>query len=87
MAKIVVDNNVTEVLEVVIGDKTYNVPLGSSLSYKELKELDTNEKMLAFFIKHIPEDVFETLSFGNIAAIMNEWRKATEQASGISLGH
>lgn len=87
MAKIVVDNNVKEVLEVVIGENTYNIPLGSSLSWKEIKELDTQEKMLTFFTQYIPEDVFESLSLGNITAIMNEWRKATEQASGVSLGH
>lgn len=86
MAKFVVDNNVREVLEVEIGEKVYNIPLGGSLSYKKLNSLKTTNDFMAFFMEYIPEDVFDSLSVGNISAITTEWTKATEQASGISLG-
>lgn len=86
MAKIVVDNNIREVLEVQIGEATYNVPLGSSLNYKKLNSLKTTDEFMAFFMEYIPEDVFDTLSVANITAIIAEWTKATEQVGGVSLG-
>lgn len=86
MAKIVVENNVCEVLEVEIGDKTYNVPLGSSLSYKKLNSLKSTPEFMAFFMEYIPEEVFNTLTVANISAIIKEWNKATEQDAGIGLG-
>lgn len=86
MAKITVENKVVEVLEVEIGEKTYNIPLGSSLTYKKLNSLKTTENFMQFFMEYIPEDIFDTLSIANISAIIKEWNKATEQASGISLG-
>lgn len=86
MAKITVENKVVEVLEVEIGEKTYNIPLGSSLTYKKLNSLKTTESFMQFFMEYIPEDIFDTLSIANISAIIKEWNKATEQASGISLG-
>lgn len=86
MAKIVLDNNTREVLEVVIGEATYNIPLGSSLSWKEANSIKTQDDVLAFFSKYIPEDVFESLSMANITVIINEWRKATEITGGAKFG-
>lgn len=83
MAKINLDNSTIDVLEVVLNDNTYNVPLGSSLPYKKLKTLDNPENIIAFFAEYIPG--IEELPFTHITAVINAWKKATEEATGVSL--
>ena len=50
-----------EVLEVNLGDKVYKIPLGSSLTQKELKGLNKNENAEKFFIKYLGKEVWESL--------------------------
>ena len=86
MSRLVLEDNIKEVLEVVIGDATYNIPLAASLSWKEANEIKTNDDVVRFFLNYIPEDIFNKLSIKNITAIIEEWRKTSETDSGVKLG-
>lgn len=80
------DTKEIEVLEVKLGNKTYTVPLGSSLTQKELKGLNKNENAEKFFIKHLGKEVWESLTLVQTKALMEAWSEATEEAAGVSLG-
>ena len=75
-----------ETLKVNIGDESYFIPLGASLSIKETKGLDTFEGTLAFYKKYIPEEVLESLSYAEVNQITKAWAKETQKSSKISLG-
>lgn len=88
-------NNKTEVINVTIGEKTYQVPLATSLPYKKVKTLmglvkkDTDEQMdsfVEFFKDYIDGEVIDSLPMSSLTELAKEWSKASEEASGESLG-
>lgn len=85
MAKLVLDSKRIECLEVVIDGKSYNVPLGSTLSTKELKGMD-EEAMYTFIESHLWEGALEELPVGMVKQMMDAWIKETQKAAGLSLG-
>lgn len=77
----------TEVLKVNIDGKSYSIPLGTSLGYKELAKLNNQDEIMKFFEKHLGEEVMDTLSLDDLKQIIEAWANATkEQSSGTSLG-
>ena len=80
MAKFVLDNSPdTKVLEVVIGEQSYNVPLAEGLTFKEAAALDTAEGTRLFFQKHIPKKVLDGLTIGQYNSIVQAWRDESSQ--------
>ena len=75
-----------KVLRVNIGDEHYEVPLGGTLKPRELANMDSNEKIMAFFEKHIPKKVVENLSMDDYNAMVEAWVEATQESSGASVG-
>lgn len=73
-----------ECLTVKIDGEIYNIPLGTSLKRKELAKLNKEEEVMSFFAKYIKN--FDDLSIGEIKQIVTAWSKATEEASGMTLG-
>lgn len=73
-----------ECLSVKIEGEVYNIPLGTSLKRKELAKLNKEDEVMAFFSKYIKD--FDDLSIGEIKQIVTAWSKATEEASGMTLG-
>ena len=86
MAKISLNNKPIEVLEIEIGDKTYKIPLGSSLPLKKAKAIKDEESVMKFLREYMPEAVVDNLTIEQLAQIMNAWSEETKKASGISLG-
>lgn len=85
MAKLVLDSKRVECLEVVIDDKSYNIPLGSTLSTKELKNMD-DDAMYDFIESHLWEGALEDLPVGMVKQLVDAWSEETAKAAGISLG-
>lgn len=85
MAKLVLDSKRVECLEVVIDDKSYNIPLGSTLSTKELKNMD-DDKMYQFIESHLWEGALEELPIGMVKQLVDAWIEETAKAAGIPLG-
>ena len=86
MAKISLNDKPIEVLDIEIGDKTYKIPLGSSLPLKKTKSIKDEESVMAFLRDYMPEKVVDNLTIAQLAQIMNAWSEETKKASGISLG-
>ena len=76
----------TEVLKATIGDKTYSIPLASSLPYVKLKAMRENDKVIEFFKEYIPEEVFNSLLTDELMQLVKAWNDATLEATGASVG-
>lgn len=80
MAKFVLDNSPDiKVLEVVIGEQSYNVPLAEGLTFKEAAALDTAEGTRLFFQKHIPKKILDGLTIGQYNSIVQAWKDESSQ--------
>lgn len=86
MPELTLNKKEVEVLKVNIEDKSYSIPLGTSLTRKELAKLDKSDAVMEFFEKHLGKDVMDNLSIGQIKQIIEAWSKATQELSGTSLG-
>ena len=75
-----------EVLKATIGDKTYSIPLASSLPYVKLKAMRTDDKVIEFFKEHIPEEVFNELTTDEIMQLVKAWNDATQAEQGATVG-
>ena len=73
-------------LRVNIGDGHYDVPLGGMLKPRELADMDTPAKTMAFLEKYIPKKVVEDLCMDDYNALVRAWTDATKEASGVSVG-
>ena len=85
MAKLILNPQEVECLEVVIGDKTYNIPLGSSLSTKELAKMD-DKATRAMIESYLWPDALEELPIGMAKKLIDAWSEETAKACGVSLG-
>ena len=75
-----------EVLKVNIEEKSYSIPLGTSLKRSELAELKTEEKVMKFFEKYLGKEIMDDLTVGEIKQIIDAWSEATKKSGGVSLG-
>ena len=66
MAEVTLKKRETEVLKINIGDKSYSLPLGGSIPYKQLKKLKTEDGIFEFLSAHLPEEVMDILSTEDI---------------------
>lgn len=88
-------NGNVEVLVVNIGDKTFKIPLATSLPYKKAKELVKLAKadeesaldgFLEFFSQYIPTEVLDELTMKDLTALAKAWAGQTEKEGGQTLG-
>lgn len=86
MPELTLNRNEVEVLKVNIEDKSYSIPLGTSLKRKELAKLKKEEEVLKFFAKHIGAELWDDLTIGEQKAIINAWSEATQKEGGFTLG-
>lgn len=85
--ELILDRKEVECLKVVIEGKNYEIPLATSLKRSELTKLKTEEGVMKFFEEYLGKELFDDLSIGEIKQIVTAWSKATEEASGVSLGN
>lgn len=88
-------NGNVEVLVVNIGDKTFKIPLATSLPYKKAKELVKLAKadeesaldgFLEFFSQYIPSEVLEELTMRELTMLAKAWTGQTKKEGGQTLG-
>ena len=88
-------NNKIEVLKVKISEKTYDVPLATSLPYKKVKSLmglikkEEGEQMdafIEFFKGYIDPEVVDSLPMSALTELAKAWSSASETDGGESLG-
>ncbi len=75
MAKFVLEESPnTNVLEVVIGEQSYNIPLVGSLTFKEAASLESAEGTRVFIQKYIPKKVLDPLTINQYNSIVEAWK-------------
>ena len=75
-----------QTLKINIGEESFVIPLGGSMTRKELASLDTQEGTYSFFRKYIPKAILEQLKMDDYNQIVNIWLEETAKASGKKLG-
>lgn len=75
-----------EVLEVNIGEATYKIPLGSNMTMKQVKSIQTMESINDFLKAYIPEEVLEELTIIQLTEIIKAWNNATQESVGMTMG-
>ena len=86
MPELTLNRKEVEVLKVNIEDKTYSIPLGTSLKRAELAKLKTEDEVMTFFEKYLGKELMEDLSVGEIKQIIEAWSDATKKSGGLTLG-
>ena len=89
MATVYIDHNETEVLEVNVEGRAYNVPLLTNLTLKETRELIAAEKAgddaeidlaIKYIGRFIPKKVLDSFRMQDLAKIMTSLKGATLSA-------
>ena len=86
MPELTLNRKELEVLKVNIEDKSYSIPLGTSLKRSELAKLKTEDEVMKFFEKYLGKELMYDLSIGEIKQIIDAWSEATKKAGGVTLG-
>lgn len=86
MPELTLNRKELEVLKVNIEDKSYSIPLGTSLKRSELAKLKTEDEVMKFFEKYLGKELIDDLSIGEIKQIIDAWSEATKKAGGVTLG-
>ena len=83
-------------LTLQIGSDLYKVPLRQSMKHSEFRklvklfrsgdEIGVYDFLCDLFEQYIPKEILDSLEEGEIDNLMELWKKATEDASGMSLG-
>lgn len=69
-----------------IGEKTYKIPLATSLKLDEAAAVEDMDGAVAFFRRYIDEDVADALTLGDYSDIVRAWTDASKKAAGITPG-
>lgn len=80
------NDKAVEVLEVNIGEATYKIPLGSNMTMKQVKSIQTMESINDFLKDYIPEEVLEELTIIQLTEIIKAWHNATRESVGMTMG-
>lgn len=89
MAEFTLKPQEEEWLKLNIGDKSYNIPLATSLTWAEAETMDTTEGAKAFFEKYMGKEVIDSLQLRDFTAVVNAWKDASKKAmasGGMTLG-
>lgn len=79
-----------EVLVVNFGEKSFSIPLGTSLPFDKMVEMskakgdDRLQLMYDLLADYIPKEI--SLTMGEVAQILNAWTEETKKVSGITPG-
>lgn len=86
MPELTLNRKELEVLKVNIEDKSYTIPLGTSLKRSELAKLKTEDEVMKFFENYLGKELMDDLSIGEIKQIIDAWSEATKKSGGVTLG-
>ncbi len=81
-----------EVLKVNFGEQSFSIPLGTSLPFDKMVKLskaqgdERLQLMYELLMENIPEDIYKSLTMGEVAQILNAWTEETQNIGGMSPG-
>lgn len=64
-------------LKLNIGDKSFHIPLGGSLTPAEAATLDTFKGTREFYNQYLDQEVIDVLTIDDYNAITKAWREAS----------
>lgn len=71
--------NIVKTLKVKIGEESYSIPLGGSITPQDWVGLDTFAGTVEFMSKYIPAEVADTLTIDEWNAIIETWKAETSK--------
>ena len=86
MPKLILNEKEVHTLDVVIGEKTYGIPLGSSLNQKQLEKLGDVKEMRAYIEGYLWPGALDELQIYQVKQIIDAWSEETAKETGIPLG-
>lgn len=81
MAEFTLKKKEEQTLRLNIGDDSFQIPLGGSLTPEEAAGLDTQAGTIEFFNKYISEEVAKSLRIDDYNEITKAWISASKKAS------
>lgn len=73
-------------------DKSFEVPLASSLPFEALvgfrsgSNQEKYDKMIAFLKQYIPSEIYAEMTSGELMQVLKAWSKASEEDAGVTPG-
>ena len=79
MAEFTLKKREEDWLRLNIGEKSYNIPLASSMTYEEASSVEEMDGAVAFFRKYIDEEVANVLTLADYRDIIRAWTEASKK--------
>lgn len=86
MSEFILKRKQADTIKVTIDDRSFQIPLGNSITPKDWAEINTFAGTVSFFRRYIPEEVADTLVVDDWNAITDAWKAATSEATGKTAG-
>lgn len=84
MREFTLNKRESDFLKLNIGEESFEIPLATSLTMEEARNMETMDGAISFFNKYISSDISKALTLRNYRDIIVAWREASEaeQAEG-----
>lgn len=79
MAEFTLKPKEADTLRLNIGEESFQIPLLTSLTPAKVATLDTMEASIAFFNEYLPEDIQNSLTWGDYNDIAKAWTAASQK--------
>lgn len=82
MAELTLKKREPEWLALHIGDKTYQIPLATSMTPKEAASVEKMDGAVSFFSAYMDEEVADALTFADWKVVIDAWTEASKKHLG-----
>lgn len=86
MAEFTLQRREPDTLKLNIGEDSFQIPLAGSLTPDEAAELDTQAGTIAFFKRHLTDEIVAVLTINDYNAITHAWIAASRKVAGKTPG-
>jgi len=74
------DTQEDDLLELNIGNETFNIPLATGMTLEEAYTMNTMDGAISFFKKYIRKEVADALTLGKWQELLVVWMNASQNA-------
>lgn len=74
------DTQEDDLLELNIGNETFNIPLATGMTLEEAYTMNTMDGAIGFFKKYIRKEVADALTLGKWQELLVVWMNASQNA-------
>ena len=80
MTEFTLNKREEDFLKLNIGDKSFNIPLATSVTLAQASKMETMDGAIEFFRQYIPPEIADNLTLFNYRDIIHVWREASEKS-------